>query len=983
MDHETRRVPDPFCLDRINECLRSGSRSIKLRPKAFAVLNQLIENSGKLVTKEELLSTVWPETFVSDAVLKVTIRQLRTALNDDSNLPRFIETAHRRGYRFIGKIEECGESEMRDQRIAESVTSDGFSHEFVGRNHVLSRMESYLEKMLVGERQIIFVTGEAGIGKTTLVDAFVRTVATHHQIQMARGQCLEHYGTSEAYLPFLEAIGRLCREQPQVIDVLRTHAPMWLMQMPSLVGASEREALSREMTGATRERMLREIGDALQTLTAELRLVLILEDLHWSDYSTLDLIAYLANQRQSAHLMLIGTYRTVELVLTGHPLKAVQRELRAKQQCHELPLEYLSKDDVVKYLSNRFPGNRFPAALAALIHERTEGNPLFMVNVLDYLLAEGFVSETGDRWELTAKLEELEVGVPENIRQMIMKQIARLSMEDQQVLEAASISGMNFSALAIASALGQDVVEVEGRCEELAQRKCFLRERGIGEFPDGTVSARYGFIHALYVNTLYDRIPAARRSKLHKDMAERGEIIYGDHAGDIGTELAMHFEQGHDYNRAVTYLKHAADKAIHRFAYLEAVELARRGLDLLGKLPDNRERAQRELRLQLTLGVPLVATTGYAAPEVGNVYRRARELCKQLDDPPDVSEALWGLWTFHTLGADLGTARETAEELLSLAEHLPYPQLAMSGNWAMEITFTHLGEFALAIEHFEKALSLYDPKEYPDMASLYALSPGVAMPCFAALSFWFLGQPDASLARIQEATTLARELGEPHSLAHAFLFSSFVHQLRREQRIAQEHAEAVIAISIEHGLVMYRAMATIMAGWSLIGEGQAEQAIEQIKEGLAALQATGTELVRPHFLALLAEALGVASLPDEGLRVLDEAVELVDRTQEAYYLAELHRLKGELLLVQSSNLSGDTAAVAKAKECFHDAIRIARQQKAKSWELRASMSLARLYQQLGKREEARALLLQIYDRFHEGFETADLRKAKTLLAELS
>jgi predicted ATPase len=307
----------------------------------------------------------------------------------------------------------------------------------------------------------------------------------------------------------------------------------------------------------------------------------------------------------------------------------------------------------------------------------------------------------------------------------------------------------------------------------------------------------------------------------------------------------------------------------------------------------------------------------------------------------------------------------------------------------MEITFTHLGEFALAIEHYEKALSLYDPKQHLDTAALYALSPGVAMPCFAALALWYLGRLDASLTRIREASTLARELAEPHSLAHAFLFAAFLHQLRREGRLAQEHAAAVVDISIEHGLVMYEAMATIMAGWSLIEDGRNEESIEQIKKGLAALRATGTELVRPHFLALLAEALGAGSLPDEGLMVLEEALDLVHQTKEAYYLAELHRLKGELLLMQSSNLSEHTevdenaSAVAKAKECFHDAIRIARQQKAKSWELRASMSLARLYQQLDTREEGRALLLQIYDTFHEGFETADLREAKSLLDELA
>jgi len=817
VDHETRRVPDPFCLDRINECLRSGPRSIKLRPKAFAVLNHLIEHSGRLVTKEELLSTVWSETFVSDAVLKVTIRQLRTALSDDSNLPRFIETAHRRGYRFIGKIAECGENEIRDQRIAESFDPNGFSHEFVGRDHVVSRMASYLEKMLVGERQIIFVTGEAGIGKTTLVDAFARTIADDQHIRMARGQCLEHYGTSEAYLPFLEAVGRLCREQQDVIEVLRTHAPMWLLQMPSLVSASEREALSREMTGATRERMLREIGDALETLTTDFPLVLILEDLHWSDYSTLDLISYLARQRQVAHLMMIGTYRPVELIVSGHPLKAVKQELLAKQQCEELALEYLSTKVVAEYLLMRFSNNRFPEELAALIHERTEGNPLFMVNAVDYLQAEGLIVQTEGCWELVADIETVQLGVPDSIRQMIEKQLDHLDPDEQRTLEAMSVAGTEVSAHAVVAALGEDPASVEARCDELARRRQFIQDCDVQELPNGEATTRYGFIHALYQNVLYERVSPSQRVHLHRRIGQGAEDAYRDRSKEIAAELAMHFERGRDFERAAKYLQQAADNAVRRFAYLEAVGLARRGLDLLGRLPDSRERRQRELRLQLTLGVPLVATKGYAAPEVGNVYRRARELCKQLDDPPDVSEALWGLWTFHTLGADLGTARKTAEELLSLAEHLAYPHLAMSGNWAMEITFTHLGEFALAIEHFEKALSLYDPKEYLEMASLYALSPGVAMPSFAALSLWYLGQPDESLARIREATALARELAEPHSLAHAFLFSSFVHQLRREQHLAHEHAEAVIAISIEHRLVMYQAMATVMAGWSKIG----------------------------------------------------------------------------------------------------------------------------------------------------------------------
>src|SRR5262245_7974202 len=397
---EKRIIFDPYCLDLANECLWRGSQAIKLRPKAFAVLNYLLMRPSRLVTKEELLNAVWPETFVGEAVLKVAIRQIREALDDDPKSPRFIETAHRRGYRFIGEIAESGPPPVADQEIGSSkaISASPLRAAYlplvvVGRDEALSLMRSWLEKMLGGERQIIFVTGEAGIGKTALVDTFAWSIASDRSIRIGRGQCLEQYGTGEAYLPVLEAIGRLCREQGQVVDLLRAHAPMWLLQMPSLVSSSDRELLSREVFGASRERMLREMGEALEALTADLPLVLILEDLHWSDYSTLDLISYLAKQRQAAKLMLIGTYRTAELIAGRHPLKAVKQELLAKQQCEELPLEYLSRDAVAHYLSIRFPTNRFPANLAEFIQERTEGNPLFMINTIDYLVAESLIDE--------------------------------------------------------------------------------------------------------------------------------------------------------------------------------------------------------------------------------------------------------------------------------------------------------------------------------------------------------------------------------------------------------------------------------------------------------------------------------------------------------------------------------------------------------------------------------------------------------------
>ena len=964
---------------------------IKLRPKAFAVLSHLVGRPGQLVTKEELLNVVWPETFVGEAVLKVTIRQLREALDDDSRSPLFIETAHRRGYRFIGQLEGSGQTRPQGQESRGQWTNVLPPRrtiplmEVVGRDESLSKMRSWLERMNSGERQIIFVTGEAGIGKTALVDTFVQSVSSERNIRIGRGQCLEHYGTSEAYLPVLEAVTRLCRENRPIIDVLRSHAPMWLLQMPSLLEGSDREALSREVSGATRERMLREIGETLEALTASAPLLLILEDLHWSDYSTLDLISYLASQRQSAQLMVIGTYRTVELVLSGHPLKAVQRELRAKQQCQELSLEYLTENQVIEYLSVRFPGNHFPAELARLIHERTEGNPLFMVNVVDYLLAEGLITETREQWELNAKLEELEMDVPENIRQMITKQITRLSLEDQQVLEAASISGMSFSALAIASALGEDVVEVEGRCEELARRKCFLTERGVGEFPDGTVSAQYGFIHALYVNTLYDRIPAARRAKLHKDMAVRGEIIYGNQASEIATELAMHFEQGHDYKRAAIYLQKGADKAIRSFAYREAVGLSRRGLELLERLPDTADRREQELYLHLTLGLPLIATKGYAAADVGSAYTRARELCQQLGETREIFPVLWGLFVFHLLRADMGTARETAEEFLRLAEQEPSAALLARGHVAVETTLMHLGEFSAALEHFEQGLSFYDPEQDRDDWFRYTQNPAVGMRCHGAWTLWFLGKHDHALVRIKQALTVARELSEPHGVAHTLYFAAVLHHFRREPRLTQEFAEASLELSIEHGLVLYQASAKVLRGWALVEQRLREEGIALMREGLAAHQATGTEMARPHFLILLGEALGKARQSEEGLQVLEEALALIDRKGEKCYLAEVYRVKGELILMRAEKAVGhsESPAVREAEACFQQSIRIAQQQKAISYELRTSMSLARLYQKQDQQEKARDLLAPIFSSFSEGADTGDLSEAKALLADLS
>jgi predicted ATPase/DNA-binding winged helix-turn-helix (wHTH) protein len=957
---------DSFSLDLINQCLWRGSEEIKIRPKAFAILNYLIGRSGQLVTKEELLNAVWPETFVSDAVLKVTVGQLREALEDDPKSPRFIETSHRRGYRFIGQIAKpAATPAMLDPNQSGAFT---LMIGVVGREQALGQMQRWLRRTLRGQRQIAFVTGEPGIGKTALVDAFARRIPADGGIRVGRGQCLEQYGTGEAYLPVLDAIGRLCREDKQVTQVLRAHAPMWLLQMPSLVSPEEREVLSREVSGATRERMLREMGEALDVLTAEVPLVLILEDLHWSDYSTLDLISYLATQRRPAHLMLIGTYRDVELTVTGHPLKAVKQELLGKHLCEELPLEYLTDTAVAQYLATRFPGHRFPGGLAGLIHERTDGNPLFMVNTVDYLLETGLIQSRETGWELTVDIANVELGVPDNIKQMIERQLDHLSPEKQRTLEAASVAGVEFSTLALAAGLEEDPLVVEERCGELARQRHYIEDRGIQELPNGDVATRYGFVHALYKNVLYERLPVSRRVQLHRLIAERGEEVYGERAVEISTELAMHFERARDYKRAARYLKQGANTAIRRFAYQEAVGLALHGIELIAKLPKTRETMDEALCLHLTLGVPLIAIEGYASPNVGRVYMKARELYEQMGDTPDVSEVLWGLWTFHTLRAEFEIARTIAEEFIELSERLPYPGLALRGHWAMEITFTHIGKFDVALDHFDQALERYDPAQHRDDSFLYALNPGVAMPCFAAWSLWCVGKPDQAVQRIEQALALASELSEPQGLAHALLFASVLYHLRRDHLNTRNYADAVINISKAHGLVLYCSMAMLMKGWTLTEQGLHMAAIDHLHHGLHHLDETGTLLVRPHFLSLLANAMMKVNQLDEAMLLLDEALAIVNAKGERYFEAELYRLRGELLLAQSADNRAD------AEHYFTRSLEIAESQHARSWQLRTAMSLARL-----DPSQWTDRLAQIYDTFTEGFDTADLQDARELI----
>ena len=538
----------PFLLDTINECLwrqnmdgvDGDDEKIPLTPKGFAVLRYLVEHAGRLVTQSELLEAVWPDTFVQPEVLKSQVLDIRRALGDDPKHAQFIETLPRRGYQFIAPIN--GPSSEMFAGLEQP------PRRLVGRRASLAQLSQSLRAAMRGQRQIVFVTGEHGIGKTALADEFQReAVLIAPILRPGRGQCVEGYGSKEPYYSILEALGQLCRgsEGDSVVQVLSEKAPTWLMQLPGFVKQEHRQNLPMEILAAARERMVREICAALEAIASEKPLLLVIEDLHLADQCTVDLISALARRRESAKLILIGTCRPVDLVSSEHSLKALKQDLLVHHLCQEIALEPLREADVADYLLAESGGAVAPEGLAQLVHRHTEGNPLFMVAVLDHMQQRGFITHDKASWRTHVPLEKIGLQVPEALRQTIEAQIDRLSPAEQLVLEVASLASAGDSRFAVAPGAAAAELEPEAfehACEKLVRRHCILRAAKPEKFPDGTVSACYEFLHALCREVCYERIAPGRRANLLKRLAPWGEV-HLTQPNECDAWLAGHFEE--------------------------------------------------------------------------------------------------------------------------------------------------------------------------------------------------------------------------------------------------------------------------------------------------------------------------------------------------------------------------------------------------------------------------------------------------------
>jgi class 3 adenylate cyclase/predicted ATPase len=868
---------------------------------------------------------------------------------------------------------------------------EGLRAELIGRDDELTKLKDALSDVLQGHGQMVSLIGEAGVGKSRLVaelKEFALAPSSPGSLTPSpfplwlEGRCLS-LGVTAGYWPFIdifrdyfgwgsdesdrsrgerivERLGELVTQGDLSKARLEEIGPLLGHLLSVQFGNDWDEQLSDASPEQIKRRTFMAIRDIFLALCKRQPVVLVLEDLHWADSLSLDLISLLMETLTLAPLLLLCVYRP------EHEHKSWHLATIASQKCPEryteIHLRELTPQQGRRLVESLLTIDRLPASVKELILEKSQGNPFFVEEVIRSLINAGMIYQEGDMWRALEGIES--VTVPESIQSVILSRIDRLEQELRYVLQSASVIGRLFRRRLLKRVTQQET-ELERDLWQLEDHELIYQERTIPE-------EEYSFYHVLTQETVYQNILARRRASFHQQVAAAMEILYQDALDEYYEQLAYHYDKGGDVQKAIEYLFKAGEKAKRSYANEEAIAHLTRGLELLETLPETAGRNRRELDFQIALGVPLVLTKGHSAPEVEKTYTRARELCEQVGEASQLFQVLLGLRRFYFVRGELQTAHELGEQLVSVAQSLQDPAHLSRAHMMLGETSYWLGQFAQVREHSEQGISLYDLRQSRSSLLLYGNDTGVGCQIFKAWALWHIGYPDQALDIVHEGLIHAQELAHPFNVVFALHYAATVHQFRREAQAAQEHTEEVIRISTEYGFTLYSAWGTVMQGWALAELGEANEGIAQMREGIAAWRAMGGQMSLPYCLALLAEAYGKAGQAEEGLSTLAEALTVVDRTGERTWEPELFRLKGELLLMQGAD-------EAEVETCFQQAIDVARRQSSKSLELRAATSLSRLWQKQGKKKEARELLQEIYGWFTEGFGTADLKEAKALL----
>jgi class 3 adenylate cyclase/predicted ATPase len=863
-------------------------------------------------------------------------------------------------YRVLG---ESGVHSRLDIASARGLTP------LVGRESEVTLLLERWAQVKDGQGHVVFLTGDAGIGKSRLVQMLKEHVA--HEPHM-RWECRSsEYYQNTALFPLVDLFQRLLwfeahetanakleklahalsQYRLPLEETVPLFAPLLSLPLPENHYPPLNLSPQRQ-----RQKTLETIVAVLLELAERQPVLFIVEDLHWTDPSTLELLNLVIDQTPTASIL---------TVLTCRP--HFQPAWHHRSYLTEMTLNRLAQPQIERMIERITDEKRLPPEVRQLIVQRTDGVPLFVEEMTKAILESDYLKDVDGHYALTGSFSTF--AIPATLHDSLMARLDRL-VTAKAVAQYAAVIGRQFAYDLLSMVSQLDAATLQRELGRLVEAE-IVYQRGVP--PQST----YVFKHALIQDTAYESLLKSTRQQYHQRIAQVLEAQFPETAEAEPELLAHHCTEAGLIAQAVGYWQKAGQSAVQRSAHAEAIVHLRQGLALLETLPETPQRLQREVDLLIAMGASLHAVQGYAAAEVRETYTYAQQLCQHLEDPYQLFPVLRGLCSYHIVRAELRTAHALGEQLLILAQQVHDTAMLCAAHRALGTTLFDLGAAADALTHYTQGLALYDFQQHRASALLYGEDTGVLCHSFAALALWCLGYPEQGLTQNQQAVTLARQIAHPFSLAFALSFAAVFHQLRREEHCAQECAEAAISLAQEQGFPLWRARGVALRGWALAHQGEAKEGIEQLTQGLRAFHSTGAEITRPYWLALFAEAHGSMGQPEAGLAVLMEALTHVDTTGERWYEAEIYRLKGELLLQQSP--SNPT----EAETCFHHAIRIAQSQSARSWELRATTSLARIWQQQGKRAEAHELLAPVYGWFTEGFDTLDFQEAKALLDALA
>jgi class 3 adenylate cyclase/predicted ATPase len=837
----------------------------------------------------------------------------------------------------------------------------------VGREREVQKMLRCWKRAKKGHRQVVVIIGEPGIGKSRLLEAFKERIGNERHTWIFC-RCSPYYQNS-AFYPLIELIERLASLSPkessqEKLDKLeRAFQPHGLSPEETIplvasllsIPFSDRYA-PLSMTPQKQKQKTLEIMLAWLLKVAEQQpLVFAMEDLQWMDPSTLEYLNVLMDQGASARITLILTFRPT------FTLPGVTRS-----QLTEIVLDRLAREQVEAMVEDVTGGRALPSEVLDQLVTKTDGVPLFVEELTKMVVESGRLAEVDGSYTHAGQFPEL--AVPTTLQDSLMARLDRLGSV-KEVAQLGATLGREFAYEVINAVSALDERTLQGELAKLVEAEVLLQ----GGVPP---QARYMFKHALIQDAAYESLLKSTRQRYHQKIAQVLEERFPETAETHPELLAQHYTEANMKGEAIAYWHKAGQISTKRSANLEAISHLTKGLELAKTLPDAAQRKQEELRLQVSLGVPLTATKGFASPEVEKIYARARELCQELKETPQLFPILRGLWLFYLVRAKLESAHELGRQLLRLAQGMRDSALLLASHLVLGLTLFYLGRFTSAGEHFEEGMRIYDPKEHHSLAYSYGDDPGVVCLSYSAFGLWLLGYPEQALNRDREALALAQEISHPFSLAFALNFSARLHQCLRDEQVTQERADGTIKLSLDKGFTHWMATGKILRGWALAELGRGEEGIAQIREGLSAWQATGAEVAGLHCFAMLVEAYGKTGRSEEGLTVLAEAFAAVESNEDRLYEPELYRLKGTLLMTRSEKNQ------AECEACFRRALEIARLQNSKSLELRAGMSLSRLWEKQDRKQEAKTMLSEIYGQFSEGFDTADLKEAKRLLQDL-